>query len=301
MANILYPDFDVQAIFPEPILSAQHFDPGYSDHSTDVWKVISAHGVTAVRISCFEEWDDSAFWDGLRWLFSWRTVTARRTQARHRFLRAAGGLPVPQMLRHGRVGEISYLLMEWMPGQRCASFDQLSPAGLKAYGRYLAGLHTHTFPHTGLLGGAKGRSTADFPTRLAAVLGRLARVFFADQPDLLAPLAEMRERALRLRVDAFSPVLVDLCASQYLVDEQGLLCALIDTDAYVLAPRELDLINLEYLLTTEQAGHFTRGYTSLLPLPDLGAVRPVYRYLYRLMEVHDVRDLEQCLGWPAIF
>lgn len=301
MSNILYPSFELQAVFSEPILSAEHFDPGYSGHATDVWKVTTARRTVAVRVSRFEHWGGSPFWDGLSWLFGWRPVTAHRTQARHNFLRPAGGLPVPRMLGHGQVGETGYLVMESMPGQRCGAFEQFSPAGLEAYGQHLASLHAHQYPHTGAPGGAKGYPAAQFPARLAAVLDRLAFQYYQEQPELTVLLGEMRERALALRISACAPVLVDLDPTQYLVDENGFPCALIDTDAYVLAPRDLDLISLEYLLTPEQATHFIRGYAGALPLPDLSEVRLVYRYLYFLMEVHGIEDLEECMGWPAIF
>ena len=65
--------------------------------------------------------------------------------------------------------------------------------------------------------------------------------------------------------------------------------------------RALDLIGYEYELDRPRAAAFVRGYQSLLPLPELQSVRPLYRYLYRLLEVQGSVDLNIWLGWPAHF
>ena len=64
---------------------------------------------------------------------------------------------------------------------------------------------------------------------------------------------------------------------------------------------DLDLIGYEYELDRPRAAAFVRGYESVLPLPNLRAVRPLYRYLYRLLEVQGSVELNIWLGWPAHF
>jgi hypothetical protein len=83
--------------------------------------------------------------------------------------------------------------------------------------------------------------------------------------------------------------------------DQGRLSAIVDVEAYVVGPRELDFIGLEYVLNPKAAGSFIRGYTEILDLPDLTRVRAVYRYLYRLLGVQGAVDLDRWLARPPLF
>jgi hypothetical protein len=94
--------------------------------------------------------------------------------------------------------------------------------------------------------------------------------------------------------------MIDTDPTQYLADGQRL-TALVDTEAYVVVPREMDFIALEYLLDPPGAAAVARGYNSIQPLPDLSAVRPVYRYLYRLLEAQGGAELEIWMAHPALF
>jgi hypothetical protein len=290
LSHVLYPDIPLQIFFVEPVLESEHCDLGYTDHATDVWRVRTPSQSVALRLSEVNAWH-GPFWDGLRRLFTWRALTPSRVAQRNRFLFQAGGLPVPSLLRHGHFKDplrhlsLSYLILEWLPGQRCATFAELSEAGLESYGTHLARLHGHIFPQFGALAGAKSCPPEAFGSQVAKTLTWLAQAYFQDDPVLTGMLPEMCRQAHDIPPAGCVPVLVDLDPTQYLRNEKGELCALIDTDAYVLGPRELDFIALEYLLTAAQAASFVRGYSTILPLPDLSEVRTVYRYLYRLMEV----------------
>jgi hypothetical protein len=63
----------------------------------------------------------------------------------------------------------------------------------------------------------------------------------------------------------------------------------------------MDFIALEYLLDPPGAAAVARGYNAIQPLPDLSAVRPVYRYLYRLLEAQGRAELEIWMAHPAVF
>ena len=307
MSHILYPDIPLQKFFDEPILESEHCDPGYTGHATDVWRVRTSSQTVALRLSEDDAWG-GPFWDGLRRLFKWRALTPNQVAQRNRFLCEGGGLPVPSLLGHGRFKDplrdrsLSYLIMEWLPGLRCATFAELSEAGLESYGVHLARLHSHVLPQAGFLSGSHSCLSGEFGARAAKTLTWLAETYFQDDPDLTGWLPEMCRQALDIRPTRCVPVLVDLDPTQYLRNEAGELCALIDTDAYVIGPRELDFIDLEYVLTVPQAIAFARGYSTLLPLPDLLEVRVVYRYLYRLMEVFPGDfSPDEWLTHPGIF
>lgn len=94
--------------------------------------------------------------------------------------------------------------------------------------------------------------------------------------------------------------MLDVDATQFLTADDRI-TALIDTEAYVVAPRALDFIGYEYELDERGAAAFAAGYRTLLPLPDLATVRPVYRYLYRLLGVQGAVPLDEWLAWPTRF
>lgn len=98
----------------------------------------------------------------------------------------------------------------------------------------------------------------------------------------------------------FCPILVDMDPSQFL-SENGMISAIVDTEAHVVAPREFDFIGLEYVLDKESAISIINGYTTILDIPELSKCRKVYRYLYRLLGVHGSVDLDSWFAQPELF
>src|SRR5262249_46479788 len=140
-----------------------------------------------------------------------------------------------------------------------------------------------------------------FPARLVETMRQLVEKEYRGEPRIRAELEPICLDAGRLPLpDAGSLVLVDIGSGQFLTDGQRL-TALVDTEAYVIGPRELDFIGLEYCLDPPSVVPFLAGYRSVLPLPTLSPVRSVYRYLYRLLGVRGQVDLEESMGWPCVF
>lgn len=98
----------------------------------------------------------------------------------------------------------------------------------------------------------------------------------------------------------FCPVIIDLDPSRFLIRD-GMLSAVVDVEAYVVGPRELDFIGLEYLLEEESAAAFLQGYSTLLSPPHLKRYRRVYRYFYRLLGVQGSVDWDRWLAQRVLF
>jgi hypothetical protein len=92
----------------------------------------------------------------------------------------------------------------------------------------------------------------------------------------------------------------DLRWDQFL-ENDGKLSALVDLDAFVFAPRELDFILLEYLLNQQQARVFAQQYQQSHSLPDLSVVRKPYRLLLFLMNVLGEEDIDTWMQAAARF
>lgn len=216
-------------------------------------------------------------------------------------LASLSSIPVPRVLRSGVCGGRRCIVVERMAGTQLGGFAALSDAALEELGRGLAGIHLRSFPYYGSLDGNVRYEPGTFPRRLAETMRRLVAAHYGDDRRISEASEAMQAAALHLPVPgAGSLVMVDMDPSQFLTDGTRL-TALVDTDAYVVGPRELDFIGLEYVCDQRSAAAIARGYRSLLPLPALSGVRPLYRYLYRLMEVQDAIDLDRWMQQPAVF
>jgi aminoglycoside phosphotransferase (APT) family kinase protein len=96
-------------------------------------------------------------------------------------------------------------------------------------------------------------------------------------------------------------VLADIFPPQFL-HEDGRIVALIDVDAYVVGPRELDFVCLEYFVDERAAQLIARGYREAGPLPALEPVRPVYRFFFWVLTMNPLAlGYDRWMSWPAAF
>jgi hypothetical protein len=298
--HIQFPNLDFQELFTEPVLETEFLNPGYAGHSTDVWRVRTTRKTCIVRISTPKPLP-GPFWAGCELLFGRGRIDPVATRAWLDFLRTAKSFRTPRVYSSGQYTNLNYLVVENMPGQKLDTIADLTESGLEEFGRSLANLHFNLFAFTGGLPTQPGEPPEAFHIRLASTLRTLVERFFSDQEDLARPMEEMCAFALNLPPNPFGvPVMPDIDPTQFLASE-GRITALVDVDACAIGPRELDLVALEYVMSEKEAPAFRRGYEEVLPIPYLGAVRPVYRYLYRLMEIQQRLPLDEWLARPALF
>lgn len=295
---------DLQPLFAAPIVAQVPYPAAYSDHTNDVWRVRTATEDVVVRAPrAAGEWDHdaSAFWWGCRRLFGLDPTRPERLSAVNAALAELGPLPVPQALRAGVAGGRRCLVVERLPGEQLRDLRALPAATLRELGAAIANIHARRFPWYGALDGDNQRPLADFHPHLAATLRELVRRFHATDTTLAAPLDEFCAAALRLPAPADATLtMLDVDATQFLTDGARI-TALVDTDAYAVAPPALDLIGYEYELDAPGAAAFAAGYRAVAPLPALASVRPVYRYLCRLLGTQGAVPLDEWLAWPAPF
>ncbi|HEY8600998.1 MAG TPA: hypothetical protein VIL85_21365, partial [Thermomicrobiales bacterium] len=191
--------------------------------------------------------------------------------------------------------------VEHLPGERLDDLRTLPPAALRELGAAIAQIHSVSFPWYGTFDGALRHPLDDFHRNLAATMRVLVKGFVGAEAPLAAPLEGFCAAALALPAPtSAAPVMIDVDATQFLTDGERI-TALIDTDAYAIAPPALDLIGYEYELDAPAAAAFVAGYRTIAPLPDLTAVRPVYRYLYRLLGTQGAVPLDEWMAWPRVF
>jgi hypothetical protein len=293
---------DLQPLFAQPIRRLDYLDPGYESHASDVWLVETAAECVVVRLSRPTAGrDDDPFWCGCRHLFGIDPQVIFDLEIVNALLHRLSPIAVPRVLRKGRLDGRPYVVVEAMPGSRVEDLRDLPLAALYELGRALAAIHERRFPYAGHPSGSLRYPIAAFNARLAETLRLLVERFRGQNGELSAALDEYCTAAEALPPPAYgSLIMVDLDPTQFLGDGWRL-TALVDTEAYAIGPRELDFVALEYVLDQRSARAVMAGYTSLMPMPDLRQVRPVYRYLYRLLEVQGDVELCEWMEWPACF
>ncbi len=98
----------------------------------------------------------------------------------------------------------------------------------------------------------------------------------------------------------FIPMMPDLRWDQFL-QQNGELTALVDLDAFILAPRELDFVLLEHILTPAQLTQFVQTYSRIYPVPLIDKVRPAYRLLLFLMQISGKQEIRSWMATDHFF
>ncbi|UVI33145.1 aminoglycoside phosphotransferase family protein [Paenibacillus spongiae] len=291
----------LQPLFNEMIEEITLLDPGYSGHASDVWSVKTASQEVIVRSSRLRDEPNREFWWGCKFLFGIDPRQKLYFQENAKLLNRISDIPVPNIIAHHILEDREFLIVEKMKGTVLQSFTNQPAELLYHYGRWLAKVHANTYGFYGNLANTRSESKGEFHYALAQAMRLLVqRDYQQDSPikDRLEPILE-ELRGLPVP-PSFSPILVDMDPSQFLADN-GKLSAIVDIEAYVVAPRELDFVGLEYILDHESSKSFVSGYTTILDLPELSSHRRVYRYLYRLLGVQGSVSLDKWLAQPELF
>lgn len=292
---------ELQALFPDTIVEQTAYPAAYTDHTNEVWRVRTATEDVVVRAPRPAAALASPFWWGATALFGIDPTRPARLAALNATLATLAALPIPRVLRTGTIAGRDCLVVERLPGTRLTDLRALPPAALIELGAAIAQIHRREYRWWGALDSEQDQSLETFHPALAAALRTIVARFYPRDAALAGALDTFCDAARQLPPPAAAAlVMLDVDATQFLTDGARI-TALVDTDAYVVAPRALDFIGYEYELDAPSAAAFAAGYRAILPLPALARVRPIYRYLYRLLEVQGPGPLDEWLGWPILF
>lgn len=289
-------DLPFAALPGENIREPVPLSPGYGDHANDVWRVTTPTHTVIVRAPRPHTGDlNNPFWAGARHLFGLDPQDLTPIPRFHQHVRDDLDLPAPRVLASGVSGGRPWLVTEHVPGEALPDLTTAPDALLIQLGAWLARLHHDDSPQWGNLAGTRREPLSTFPTRLAETIDMLTHRFHASDPTLTAIANRLSGAIPTMPVPTrAAPIMLDIDPTQFLRDGARI-TGLIDTDAVVLGPPELELISLEPLLDERSAAAFRAGYG---PLPSLAAVRPFYRFLSLLMEVQGDVPLAEWMGGP---
>jgi hypothetical protein len=290
---------NLQPLFPSPILDAQYVERDYADFANDVWIVRTADEHVVVRVSRHEG-VIGAFRDGVARLFG-VAFTIMELRPISERVNEITGFRAPRVLRTGTVEGRAYAVTELLTGRHIDLLDDLSPAQAEAFGRAVARSHQRTFDFCGSPAASLRYPLAELHERAASTVVWLARAYRRGEPQDIE-LAERAAASLRALPSptAAALILYDTGASQYLWADAGP-PAVVDTECYVYAPRELELIVLESAAGPAFCETFRRGYETASAFPDLASYRAPYRCLVALTETEGAISLEDALAAPVWF
>lgn len=291
----------VQQLFDEPIEEIITLDPGYSGHASDVWLVKTSTQEVIVRSSRWKHEPDREFWWGCKFMFGIDPRHMIYFEENSKFLNTIPDIRAPKTLTSASIEGKEYLIVEKMKGAVLQSFTNQSKELLYQFGVWLAKVHRSSYDFYGNLARTSVEEKGQFHSRLAQAMRWIVEKEQQHNRKMVDYLVNILNELNGLPVPAhFCPILVDMDPSQFLSDN-GMISAIVDTEAYVVAPRELDFVGLEYVMDKEASIAFINGYTTILDIPELSKCRKVYRYWYRLLGVQGSVDLDTWLAQPELF
>ncbi|NOQ77620.1 MAG: phosphotransferase [Methylococcaceae bacterium] len=280
--------------------SAKRIASLFDDTTNSSWWLETSTGPLVLKL-CDDQWvNESSFWQGMQSLFGLKLPQSMADYNHvYSLISTLSPLTIPRLTQSASCcanGEFpGFLLAEGLDGRYIINSD-VTKALVCQLAHHLGQLHQHQQTHWGILARAEF-DPSQWSTRLSDTLSHLAAKRSDISPTLINECVEQAHHCI---ANEFVPIMPDLRWDQFLKDDDSL-HALVDLDAFVFAPRELELVLLEYLLTEEQIPTFVDIYTQYHDIPNLEMVRKPYRLLLFMMHVLGEENIDAWMQAPTRF
>lgn len=238
----------------------------------------------------------SGFWQGANHLFGADFPNSLAyIQQTHDLLTKQGLYAVPNFVVSSRCdSQQQFVLTRFIEGEEVTAV-KVTDAMVVQLGKHIAHLHQQAQSTWGNLH-APSFQAVEWSERLQATLTTLSAQSKVAIPEPL--LQAVLALASVLEESEFVPMMLDLRWDQFrrVGNEKSDVLTLIDLDAFVMAPRALDLVLLEYILTPPQFTLFKAMYSNAHDWPDYALQKPCYQLLLFLMQVLGETDVESWMN-----
>jgi hypothetical protein len=272
-------------LIAEPIAIPNKFD----DSTHQIWHCQTIEGEMVLKVCNDATIAESPFWLGVNHLFAADFPNSLgNIHLTHDFLAQNGVLKVPDFIG---ASANRFVLSRFLPGVDL-EVAKVEEKWVIALANHIATLHQITYKKWGSLH-APQFSIDDWAERLHETLSFLAKQRGATIAESL--FREILVQAKNIQETEFIPMMLDLRWDQlrYLNANE---LALVDLDAFVIAPRALDLVLLEYIFTPQQFALFKQHYVQTHTWPDNKAQKSCYQLLLFLMNVLGETDLPRWMN-----
>ena len=273
----------------------------YDDSTNRLWQCETVDGSMMLKVCDGHNVNTSLFWQGMKDLFAidlpeqldkFEQVYSKVTEF--------SPLTIPDYIASDSATESeqspAFILARLLSGFMVES-HQINDEMVRDFAQHISDLHQNKRLTWGAFY-SEGMDASQWPKRLRDVLITLAEMQTNTIPnDLLSAALDVVDQCT---VDSFVPIMPDLRWDQFL-QQDGKLSALVDLDAIVYGPRELELVLLEFLLNEQQAAVFIKKYQQTHSLPNLSKVRKQYRLLLFMMNVLGEKNVDAWMQAPTRF
>ncbi len=277
--------------------SATFLPPRFNDSTHELWRLEDVAINAKEQANCFLKIcsnTDSPFWQIMQDLFNVNLSNEiGNFNKLYPLIEASTPLQIPSLVETSIVTKKSYLVATEIKG---TAVEGVSLTMVEQLALHLAGLHQKKYDRWGALSQLNNTGSSEYEAaQWALKLKQTIRTFSTEQNIPNTILTTALEACQYADSTKFVALMPDLRWDQFL-QQEGKLTALVDLDAFVLAPVELDFVLLEYLLTDKELAVFIEIYRKVHPVPDIQQVRPVYRLLLFLMNVLGEQDVEKWMN-----
>ena len=273
-----------QASLPKLIAKPSSIPNKFEDSTHQLFYCQTVDGEMVLKVCNQASIAKSHFWSGANHLFAADFPNSLKDiHVTHHFLEKNGALTVPGFVS---ASANRFVISRFLAGKDVKT-EHISDQWIVQLAEHIARLHQCTNTRWGKLH-APQFTAKQWASRLQETL-----VFLAGQHGMLIIeplLAEILVHAKKIQETEFVPMMLDLRWDQFRYSVNNDL-ALIDLDAFVIAPRALDLVLLEYVLTPAQLAVFKQHYTQTHTWPEHTADTHCYQLLLFLMNVLGETDL----------
>ncbi len=269
----------------------------FEDSTHQLWQCDTVEGELMLKVCNVDNVQTSSFWQAMTLLFNVDLPQQLGDFCPvYQQLSELSPLVIPNYIAAGSYeGDESAFILNKVVAGTMVTTDVVDDDMVVKLAQHISPLHQQQQASWGTL------LDANFPARNWSQQLQTTLNTLAENQAIPSPLlAEALSQAALISVDYFVPIMPDLRWDQFLCDE-GRLSALVDLDAFVYAPRELELVLLEYILDWQQAALFIAHYQQTHSLPDLSKVRTAYRLLLFMMNVLGEQDIEVWMQSPKRF
>jgi len=272
----------------------------YEDSTHQLWQCDTSQGSLILKICNSDNVDKSTFWQGMAYLFDVELPKQLGEFDKvYNKVNSLSPLKIPDYIASGSMREnqdLSAFILTLMVSGTMVEASWVNDSMVKALAQHIGQMHQCQQPTWGALCNAE-LTASQWPERLQHALKLLAAKQHVISEDILV---EALKLAANCTTDYFVPIMPDLRWDQFL-QQNSHLSALVDLDAFVFAPRELEFVLLEYLLDEQQAILFAEQYKKKHSLPTLSQVRKPYRLLLFMMNVLGEKDVDIWMRSPIRF
>lgn len=257
----------------------------FEDSTHQVFVCDTVDGRMVLKVCDQAGVDQSDFWQGLNHLFGADFPNSLgHIKHTHALLNNLGVYTVPDFVASK---QNRFVLTRFVDGVDVDA-EQVTDKMVLNLAKHVSLLHQYKQPTWGALH-APVYSASEWSKRLHATLAAMASKSVVTIPGAL--LEKTLQQVATQQHTEFVPLMLDLRWDQFRTAGNNGALALVDLDAFVMGPRALELVLLEYILTPAQFAIFKAEYTAANDWPVYEAQKSCYQLLLFLMQVLGEVDL----------